>query len=53
MNPKPLCIASSLAAFLIACALEGEGLSVGQAMLALIPTCALLMWSFWLTDWRE
>ena len=52
MNPKPLCIASALAAFLIACALEGEGLSVGQAAGALLPACALMLRSFWQTDWR-
>lgn len=53
MNPKPLCIASGLAAFLITCALEGGGLSAGQATVAMIPVCVLMLWSFWRTDWRE
>ena len=53
MNTKPLFIASSLVAFLIASALEGEGLSVGQAVLVLIPVCALQIWSFCQTDWYE
>ena len=53
MNHKPLCIASVLAAFVIACALEGGGLSAGQAALALLPACVLMLWSFWQTDWCE
>ena len=53
MNPKPLCIASVLAVFVIACALEGGGLSAGQAAVALLPAGALMLWSCWQTDWRE
>lgn len=53
MNMKPLCIASALAAFVVACALEGGGLSAGQAAVALLPACVLMLWSFWQTDWRE
>ena len=53
MNMKPLCIASALAAFVIACALEGGGLSAGQAAVAMVPACALMLWSFWQIDWRE
>lgn len=53
MNPKPLCIASSLAAFMIACAVEGGELSAGQAMLILSPVSVLCIWSFMQTNWYD
>ncbi len=46
MNPEPLCKASAVVAFLIGCALEGGGLSAGQAAAALLPVVGLLAWSF-------
>ena len=46
MNPKPLFIASLIAATLAAVALEGGALSFGQAVAILAPTSVLLVWSF-------
>lgn len=53
MNPKPLFVASLLVALLAACGLEGGGFTVGQAVAVLLPACALMVWSFMLTDLRE
>ena len=53
MNPKPLFIASLVAATLAAMALEGGALSFGQAVAVMLPTSVLLVWSFTQTDWYE
>ena len=53
MNPKPLFIASLIATLLAAMALEGDALSLGQAVTVLAPACVLLIWSFMQTDWWE
>ena len=53
MNPKPLFIASLIAATLAAMALEGGALSFGQAIAVMVPTSVLLVWSFTQTDWYE
>ena len=53
MNPKPLFIASLIAATLAAMALEGGALSFGQATAVLAPTSVLAAWSFTQTDWYE
>lgn len=53
MIHKIICVVTGLAVFLIVCGLEGDGITVGQATLASIPTCALLLWSFWQTDWMD
>ena len=53
MNPKPLFIASLIATLLAAMALEGNALSLGQAIAVLVPACVLLIWSFMQTDWWE
>lgn len=53
MNSKPLCIASAAASFIAACALEGDGLTIGQAVAVLVPAMMLLIWSFCQTDWYE
>ena len=50
---KTICVVTSIASFLVVGALEGGGLSAGQAAVALLPACALMLWSFWQTDWRE
>ncbi len=53
MNPKPLFIASLMATLLAAMALEGNALSLGQAIAVLVPACVLMIWSFMQTDWWE
>lgn len=53
MNPKPLFIASLIAATLAAVALEGGALSFGQAVAILAPASVLAAWSFTQTDWYE
>lgn len=53
MNSKPICIASAAASFFVACGLEGDGLTIGQAVAVLVPAMILLMWSFCQTDWYE
>lgn len=53
MNTKPVCIASAAASFFVACALEGDGLTIGQAVAVLVPAMILLIWSFCQTDWYE
>ena len=53
MNPKPLFVASLLVALLAACGLEGGVLSLGQAIVILLPAGVLVIWSFMQTDWRE
>lgn len=53
MNPKPLFIASLAATILAAMALEGNALSLGQAVTVLVPACVLFVWSFMQTDWWE
>ena len=53
MNPKPLFIASLVAATLAAMALEGGALSFGQAVAILAPASVLAAWSFTQTDWYE
>jgi len=53
MNPKPLFIASLMATLLAAMALEGNALSLGQAVTVLVPACGLMVWSFMQTDWWE
>lgn len=51
MNPKPLFMASLIATLLAAMALEGNALSLGQAIAVLVPACVLMVWSFMQTDW--
>lgn len=53
MNPKPLFISSLIATLLAATALEGNALSLGQAVIVLVPACGLMVWSFMQTDWWE
>lgn len=53
MNPKPLFVASLLVTLLAAMALEGNVLSLGQAVVVLLPACGLLLWSFMQTDWWD
>ncbi len=53
MNPKPLFIASLAATILAAMALEGNALSLGQAIAVLVPACVQMVWSFMQTDWYE
>jgi len=53
MNHKPLFIASTIVTVLAAMALEGGGLSAGQAIAVAAPAGVLAMWSFRQTDWRE
>lgn len=53
MNPKPLFMASLIATLLAAMALEGDALSLGQAVAVLAPACVLMVWSFMQTDWWE
>lgn len=53
MNTKPVCIASAAASFIAACALEGDGLTIGQAVAVLVPAMMLLVWSFCQTDWYD
>lgn len=53
MNTKPICIASAAESFIVACGLEGDGLTIGQAVAVLVPAMMLLVWSFYQTDWYE
>jgi len=53
MNHKPLFIASTIVTVLAAMALEGGGLSAGQAIAVAVPAGVLAVWSFWQTDWWE
>ncbi len=53
MNPKPLFISSLIVTLLAAMALEGNALSLGQAVAVLVPACGLMVWSFMQTDWWE
>lgn len=53
MNHKPLFIASLTVTLLAAMALDGGGLSAGQAIAAAAPAGVLAVWSFWQTDWWE
>ena len=50
MNHNYLSAASALVALLIGCAVEGGGLTVGQAFIALVPIVVLLIWSFAQSD---
>ena len=50
MNHNYLSAASAAVALLIGCAVEGEGLTVGQAFIALVPIVVLLIWSFAKSD---
>ena len=53
MNPKPLFIANLMATLFAAMALEGNALSLGQAVAVLVPAGVLMVWSFMQTDWWE
>ena len=53
MKPKPLFIASLVAATLAAMAMEGGALSFGQAIAVMVPTSVLAGFSFMQTDWYE
>ena len=53
MNPKPLFVSSLIATLFAAMALEGNALSLGQAVAVLVPAGVLLIWSFMQTDWWE
>ena len=53
MNHNYLSAASAAVALLIGCAVEGEGLTVGQAFIALVPIVVLLIWSFVQSDFCE
>ena len=53
MNSKPLFIANLMATLFAAMALEGNALSLGQAVTVLVPACGLMVWSFMQTDWWE
>lgn len=53
MNHNYLSAASAAVAFLIGCAVEGGGLTVGQAFAALVPVVLLLIWSFVQSDFCE
>ena len=50
MNHNYLSAASAAVALLIGCAVEGGGLTVGQAFAALVPVVMLLIWSFVQSD---
>lgn len=50
MNHNYLSLASAAVALLIGCAVEGGGLTVGQAFAALVPVVMLLIWSFVQSD---
>lgn len=50
MNHNYLSAASAAVALLIGCAVEGGGLTVGQAFIALVPIVVLLVWSFVQSD---
>ncbi len=51
MNHKPLFISSLIVTLLAAMALEGNALSLGQAIAVLVPAGVLMVWSFMQTDW--
>ena len=53
MNPKPLFVSSLIATLFAAMALEGNALSLGQAVAVLLPAGGLMVWSFMQTDWWE
>lgn len=53
MNHKPLFISSTIVTLLAACALEGGGLSAGQAIAVVAPAGVLAVWSFAQTEWWE
>ena len=53
MNHNYLSAASAAVALLIGCAVEGGGLTVGQAFAALVPVVVLLIWSFVQSDLYE
>ena len=53
MNPKPLFVSSLIVTLFAAMALEGNALSLGQAVAVLVPACVLFVWSFMQTDWWE
>lgn len=53
MNHNYLSAASAAVALLIGCAVEGGGLTVGQAFAALVPVVLLLIWSFVQSDFCE
>ena len=53
MNTKPLFIATLIVDLLAAMALEGGGLSFGQAVAVMAPASALLVWSFMQTSIYE
>lgn len=53
MNPKPLFISSLIVTLLAETALEGNALSLGQAVAVLAPAGVLMVWSFMQTDWWE
>lgn len=50
MNTKPLCIASIVICFITACAMEGEVLLFGQAIVIVLISGPLAIWSFMHTD---
>lgn len=51
MNFKPLFIASLIVVSIVAMALEGGALHLGQAVVVLVPASLLAAWSFTKTDW--
>lgn len=53
MNFKPLFVSCLIVAILAAMALEGNALSLGQAVTVLVPAGVLMVWSFMQTDWWE
>ena len=53
MNPKPLFISNLVVTLLAAMALEGNALSLGQAVTVLVPAGVLRLGSFMQTDWWE
>ena len=53
MNHNYLSLVSAAVALLIGCAVEGGGLTVGQAFVALVPVVVLLIWSFVRSDLYE
>lgn len=53
VNHNYLSASTAAVAFLIGCALEGGGLTVGQAFIALVPVAVLLVWSFVQSDLYE
>lgn len=53
MNHNYLSAVSAAVALLIGCAVEGGGLTVRQAFMALVPIVVLLIWSFVQSDFCE